>query len=56
MFHRHTWTLADKTIIPHRTAALKVESCSEKTFQRIALGYVVLTFTCPCGQYRIEER
>lgn len=58
LFHRHKWALTDKTVIPPSIAVTEAEGRGRgwaRMIERLSLGYVVLTFTCPCGAYHIEE-
>lgn len=66
LFHRHKWDLKDKTVIPPAVHELDLDGSEASgrgavlriatLMERMNLGYVVLTFTCACGDYRIEKR
>jgi hypothetical protein len=52
--HKHDWNLIDKTVIEGKDVG-RVDS-SRNSNDYLIQGYVVLTFKCDCGEYRIEER
>jgi hypothetical protein len=56
--HKHDWNLIDKTIMPGRSSGFKLNGYDVdlEVLRKIIQGYVVLTFKCDCGEYRIEER
>jgi hypothetical protein len=56
--HKHDWNLIDKTVIEGKDVGrVRSHTVAEtRMIIRLIQGYVVLTFKCDCGEYRIEER
>ena len=59
--HKHKWELKDKTIL--EAPLTKIAKANLKEMQvksgmprEFYLDKLILTFTCECGKYRIEER
>jgi hypothetical protein len=53
MFHKHKWTLVDKTVIEGRKFQ-KMRMDDSYEARKLLQGYVVYAWSCECGKTKTE--